>query len=101
MGHAIIAPYDSNKNVIENPGPGKAFPGSPTYMPRGKTIPDLVTCSKKSSITSNILRTAFERLDKLQVYGRKERITPMVLDWPGSSLFRRVCVRSCACAGGC
>ena len=79
MGHDIRAPYDSKKNVKNNSGPGKSFPGSPTCMFRGKTIPALVTCSKKGSITYNILRTAFDRLDELQVYDRKEGITPMAL----------------------
>jgi hypothetical protein len=49
---------------------GKAFPGAPVRHFRGKYIPALIACSPKGSITSEILREAFERLDTLGLYDR-------------------------------
>ena len=67
MGHDIRIPYDNNGSVSKNSGAGKVFPGRPCCTFRGKQIPALVTCSKKGSITSDILKAAFERLDELGV----------------------------------
>ena len=47
MGHDIRVDYDNDKNITFNSGAGKSFHGSPTCHFRGKTIPALITCSKK------------------------------------------------------
>jgi hypothetical protein len=54
----------------DNSGPGKAFPGAPTCHFRGKDVPALVAFSPKGSITSEILRKAFQQLDALGIYQR-------------------------------
>ena len=79
MGHDIRIPYDNNGSVSENSGPGKVFPGGPCCLFRGKMIPALITCSKKGSITSDILKAAFERLDELGIYERTASLTPFAL----------------------
>ena len=79
MGDDIRATYDTTKSVTQNSGRGKRFPGAPTCFFCGKTIPPLVTCSKKGSITSEILTTALKRLDDLGVYKRTATLTPMGL----------------------
>ena len=79
MGHDIRVPFDTTKSVTENSGPGKTFPGAPTCSFRGKAIPALIACSKKGSITSDILKSAFERLDQLGVYERRPNLKPMAL----------------------
>ena len=79
MGDDIRVAYDAAKSVTQNSGRGKRFPGAPTCFFRGKTIPPLVTCSKKGCITSEILMTALKRLDDLGVYKRTETLTPMGL----------------------
>ena len=79
MSHDIMVEYDETVSVTENSGVGKAFPGGPTCMFRGKTIPALITCSPKGSISSYILRTAFQRLDDLGVYERTPSLKPFAL----------------------
>ena len=79
MGHDIRVEFDENKTITDNSGPGKTFPGGPTCLFRGKTIPALICCTKKGSITSEILRTALERLDELGVYERTPDRKPMAL----------------------
>ncbi len=68
MGHDIRADLDGAAGIRDNQGPGKAFPGAPTCHFRGKDVPALIACSPKGSITSEILRDAFERLDSLGIY---------------------------------
>ena len=79
MGHDITVPFDPSKSITDNSGPGKTFPGSPKCIFRGKEIPALVACSKNGSITSDILRQVFQKLDELEVYRREESLIPMVL----------------------
>jgi len=79
MGHDIMVDYDNTVSVTENSGVGKSFPGGPTCLFRGKEIPALITCSPKGSISSSILRTAFERLDDLGVYERTPTLRPFAL----------------------
>ena len=43
MGSDIRVPFDNTKTVRENSGPGKRFPGGPTCMFRGVSVPALVT----------------------------------------------------------
>ena len=74
MGSDIRVPFDDTKTVRENSGPEKRFPGGPTCMFRGVSVPALVTCSPKGSITSDILTAAFKRLDDLGVY----QLTPIL-----------------------
>lgn len=68
MGHAIRVTYDDDKNVQEHSEPGRTFPGSPTCVFCSKTIPDLVTYSKKGPTLSEILKQTFEHVDKLGVW---------------------------------
>ena len=70
--HDIHVPFDQGLLIVANSGPGKTFPGGPSCTFRGKVIPALITSSKKGSITSKILKHAFERLDQLNIY----RCTP-------------------------
>ena len=78
MGHDIRVPFDTSKSVTKNSGPGKLFPGAPICIFRGGK-----SCSrcvlKKGSITSGILRRAFERLDELGVYERRLNLKIMAL----------------------
>ena len=57
-------------NTNNYTGPGRLFPGGPTCTFRGKQVLALVTMSSTGSITSEILRAAFERLDEIGVYPR-------------------------------
>ena len=79
MGHDIRAVHDESKSVTENSGPEKTWPGAPTCLFRGKEVPALITCTKKGSITSEILKLVFKRLDDLNLYDRSEGKTPMAL----------------------
>ena len=79
MGHDVRVAFDPNKSVAENTGKGKVFPGTPKCTFRGKEVDSLVTCSPKGSITSEILKQIFERLDDLGVYERTEGRVPMAL----------------------
>jgi len=79
MGHDIRVPYDKHGSVSENSGAGKIFPSGPCCAFRGKLTPALVTCSKKGSITLDILKSAFERLDKSNIYKRTTTLKPFAL----------------------
>ena len=79
MGHDICVNYDNSGDMAINCVPGKVFPGGPTYMFREKEVPALIICTPKSSITSEILKKAFKRLDNLNMYPRTASLTPMVL----------------------
>ena len=70
MGHDLRGPYDKHGSVSKNSGAEKVFPGGPCCAFCGKLIPALVTCSKKGSITSDILKSAFEHLDESNIYKR-------------------------------
>ena len=60
-------------------GKGKAFPDTPKCIFKGKEVDSLVTCSPKGSITSEILKQIFGRLDNLGVYERTDGKVPMAL----------------------
>ena len=79
MGFDVTVGYDDHKTIEDNVGPNKTFPGAPTCYFKGRTIPPLVCCSPKGSITSVILRTIFERLDDIGVYDRKSGVIPFAL----------------------
>jgi hypothetical protein len=79
MGHDIRAPFHGTESLRENTGPGKRFPGAPKCMFRGKEVEALIACSPKGSITSEILKQAFERLDKLGIYERTPNLIPFSL----------------------
>ena len=79
MGHDIRVPFDEDVPIRANSGPGKTFPGGPTCIFRGKVIPALITCNTKGSITSEILKHAFERLDNLDVFPRTPQLNPFAL----------------------
>ena len=68
--HRAKYPYDKNKTLQENSGPGKAFMGAPTCFFRGKEIPPLVTMNEKGSMTLEIIKMVLKRLDDLEVYER-------------------------------
>ena len=78
--HQSDTPYDTNKTLEENFGPGKALPGLPRCSFRGKEVPGLLAVTPKGSITSKILRKALETLDNLGIYQRSEGgPTPMII----------------------
>jgi len=79
MGHDIRIPFDDNKSVKENSGKGKTFPGSPKCYFRGKEVEAFVTCTPKGSVTSDILKQVFERLDNMGMYERVDGRVPMAL----------------------
>ena len=79
MGHDIRATFDETNSITANSGPGKTFPDGPLCYFRGKVVPVLITSIKKGSITSDILRAAFERLDQVGVYTRTPALTPFAL----------------------
>ena len=70
MGHDVRTTYYEDVDIRGNSGPGKCFPGGPICRFRGKNIPSLIASSPKGSITSEILKLAFRRLDDLGVYER-------------------------------
>ena len=70
MGHDIWVGFNGETSMRDNSGPGKAFPGAPTCHFCGKDVPALVAFSRKGSITSEILREAFQQLDTLGIYQR-------------------------------
>jgi len=55
MSRDIMVDYEKIATIIESSGVGKAFPGGPTCIFRGKEMPALIICSPKGSITSSIL----------------------------------------------
>jgi len=79
MGRDIHVPYNESKTVSQNSGAGKTFPGGPSCMFRGVSVPALVTCSSKGSITSDILTAAFKRLDDLGIYCCTPNLKPFAL----------------------
>ena len=79
MGHDIQVLYDDSKNVSENSGPGKIFPGGLFCIFHGVVVPALFTCIKKGSITSDILTAAFKRLDDLKIDCRTPTFKPFGL----------------------
>ena len=72
----------------KNMGPGKVFPGGPTYKFNGKTIPSFVTKSESGGITSEILVQILEHLDKMGVTDRNpgDPRPCLLLDGHGSRL---------------
>jgi hypothetical protein len=70
--HQAEIPYDKDKTLEENMGPGKALPGAPTCTFRGKEVPALVAMTNKGSMTSEILAKVLDYLDGLGVYPRTE-----------------------------
>ena len=68
--HRAEEPFDRDVEVDKQVGEGKAFPGSPYCEYRGKRIPAVVAVSPKGSMTSEILATALDRLDELDVFPR-------------------------------
>ena len=79
MGHGICVPFNEEVSIAKNSGPGKTLPGGLSCTFRGKVIPALITSSKKGSITSEILKHAFERLDQLGIYACTPELTPFAL----------------------
>ena len=79
MGHTIHVPFNELASITENSGPGKTFPGGPLCTFCGKVIPALITCSKKGSITPDIIKHAFKRLDQLGIYTHTPELTPFTL----------------------
>jgi hypothetical protein len=60
MGHDIWTEFHGERSFGENSGP--------TCYLGGNDVPALITCSPKGSITSEILREAFQLLDSLGMY---------------------------------
>jgi len=79
MGHDIRAMYDHDGHISVNCGEGKPFPGGPTCFFRGEVVSALITSSTKGSITSEILRKAFERLDGVGIYDQTQGRRTMAL----------------------
>ena len=57
----------------------KSFHGGPSCIFRGVSVPALIACSPKGSITSEILTAAFRRLDNLNMYRRTPTLNPFAL----------------------
>ena len=68
--HQAKEPYDPTIDAYDQIGPGKAFPGAPYCEFDGKRIPAIVGMSPKGSMTSPILATALDELDRRNVYPR-------------------------------
>ena len=79
LGSDIRVSFDEDSTIEANSGEGKRFPGGPSCIFRGKTIPALITCSPKGSITSDILKSAFQRLDEMSIYQRTSTLRPFAL----------------------
>ena len=79
MGHDVRAPYDEDKDVTGNSGPGKAFPGAPKCLFCRREVPALITCFSKGSIKSKNLAETFKRIDNLGIYDMYEGSKPMDL----------------------
>ena len=78
MSNNISVPLDENLPVAANSSLGKTFPGGPSCIFHGKAIPALITCTTNDSITSEILKHAFERLDRLDIF-------PFYIDLPNNT----------------
>ena len=70
FGHDLRAPFNDKGSLRDNTGPGKTYPGPPRCVFRGKEVPAFVGMSPKGSITSELLKQIFQRLDDLGVYKR-------------------------------
>ena len=70
---------DDTETLEMNMMDGGAMSGGPVCSFRGKEIPTFVACSQNASITSQILADMLAYLDKLEVYDRKEGISPFLL----------------------
>jgi hypothetical protein len=82
MPHSIVLDDDDELNMlVNNIGPGKMFPGGPTCVYKGKTMPCMVRFNEGGGINGTILKEIFETLDKLEVFheDRKEGRKPFVL----------------------
>ena len=82
MPHSIhLNDGDELDMLVNNIGPGKMFPGGPTCVYKGKTIPCMVRFNEGGGINGTILKEIFETLDKLEVFDedRKEGRKPFVL----------------------
>ena len=51
MGYDIRVPLDTTNSVGENSCPGETYPGAPSCVFRGKTVPEIFTYSPGGSIT--------------------------------------------------
>ena len=73
-------------NVEENMGYGKAMPGGPQVMFRGKCVPCFCCNSENGSITGELLMQMLAAIDELQVFDRQEAgLNPfLLLDGHGS-----------------
>ena len=56
----------------KNFGPGKLFPGGPTWKFLGRDIPCMMRWSQKESITSHILADALKHIDSFNMFERKD-----------------------------
>jgi len=73
-------------NVEENMGEGKAMPGGPQVMFRGKNVPCFCCNSENGSITGDLLKEMLAAIDRLEVFDREEAgLNPfLLLDGHGS-----------------
>ena len=63
------------------------FPGGPTCFVNGITVPCFIRWSESGSITSQILKEAFETMDHYQLFARSDTVKPFaLLDAHGSRL---------------
>jgi len=89
LGIDIFAPMPSeSESIFDNYGDGKYFPGGPTCSFRGQKVPCFIATTPKGSITSTLLKSMLQRLDKTGIYPRKPgQPTPfLLLDGHGSRL---------------
>ena len=80
MGNIVV------DEATTNHGPGKYLPRGPTCIYKGRTIPCATYVSESGGITVDIIVAVITVLDKLGVFPRDSRITPVMLIYGHSSM---------------
>jgi hypothetical protein len=84
----VIGKETDEEYIANNSGQGKRFPMGPTCFFRGKEVPCVVANTENGSITSELLASFLEHMDKLELFPRTDpNVKPfLLLDGHGSRL---------------
>jgi len=90
-GLDVFATKEGDENdpdfVSKNTGRGKIYPCGPVCHFKGKQVPCMVSSIDSSSITSELLVSFLEHMDKLELFPRIDGLKPfLLLDGHGSRL---------------
>jgi hypothetical protein len=70
---------DKYDYLLKNMGTGHQYPGGPTCIYEGKTIPCMVAFNSGGGIAATILTDILQRLDNLEIFSHNNGIRPFVL----------------------